>query len=139
MISTVDEGTGGEQLALWGDLEAARVFALAERLCSSELLAHGPKVKGLIEHAGRLWVSTGGCWGDWAGLQRVVPRLAWQGAVFESVKPFGSYDSDAEDGGASVACCTTQTFYGGRLIRHRGKEFVITDERLRVCAPTTTP
>ena len=138
MISTVDDLTSGAQLALWDDLETTRVFAQAERLYSGALLASpayktGAPVKGLVEHAGKLWVCVGILSGGAGGtrhadLQRVVPRADWQGAVFAQPKQY--------------LLCTPATIYTGRLVLYRGQEFVITGDSTTIHADrvqTTTP
>ncbi len=70
-------------------IEAQQLLAQAEKLYSGALLATGPKVKGLIEYSGQHWVSTGGCFGQWADLHRVVPRQDWTGEGFEKANPRG--------------------------------------------------
>ncbi len=98
--------------------EARQLLAQAEKLYSGSLLAQGSKVKGLIQYDGQQWVSTGGCFSQWAKLQRVVPRQDWTGEVFDKSKPHGT--------------CTPETFYTGRLVQHRGQEWVMTDEVLTI-------
>ena len=102
------------------NLEVRQLLDLMEKLYSGALLATGPKVKGLIEYNGKRWVSTGGCFSQSANLQMVVPRQEWIGEVFEGVKPRGT--------------CAPGTFYTGRLVRHRGQEWVITGEVLTITA-----
>ena len=101
-------------------VEVRQLLELMEKLYSGALLSTGPKVKGLIEHDGKQWVSTGGAFGQCAKLQRVVPRQEWTGEVFESPKPHGTY--------------TPETFYTGRLVRHRGQEWVMMDVVLTITA-----
>jgi len=107
-------------------VESRQLLAQAEKLYSGALLATGTKVKGLIDYGGKQWVSTGGCFSQWADLQRVVPRQDWTGEVFvhrmlcKKTKPHDTY--------------TPATFYTGRLIQHRGQEWVMTDEVLTVTA-----
>ena len=102
-------------------VEVRQLLAQMEKLYSGALLATGPKVKGLIEYNGKQWVSTGDCFGQWANLQMVVPRQEWTGDVFENIKPHGTY--------------APETFYTGRLVRHRGKEWVMTGKVLTITAP----
>ena len=101
-------------------VEVRQLLAQMEKLYSGALLAKGPKVKGLIEYNGKRWVSTGGCFSQWAELRMVVLRQEWTGEVFENIKPHGTY--------------APGTFYTGRLVRYRGKEWVMTDVVLTITA-----
>ena len=99
-------------------VEVQQLLAQMEKLYSGASLAKGPKVKGLIEYNGKRWVSTGGCFSQWAELRMVVLRQDWMGEVFENAKPHGTY--------------APETFYTGRLVRHRGTEWVMTGEVLTI-------
>ncbi len=100
------------------------LIARAVALMSLSTLDAG-HVKGLLEHAGALWVVVGrASIGEndlSVDLQGLVPASQYAGETFAQPKPTGTF--------------APGQLYTGRVIMHKGRSYVMTDERLSVRLP----
>ena len=92
-------------------------------LFSGDLLADGPRIRGMVSLAGAHWVVVGG-WGVYHGVrevhaQEVVPRATFTGPIWRRCKYRKEYGEP-------------QDFYVGRLVTWRKEEWVLVRHFLRL-------
>lgn len=93
------------------------------RLFSGDLLAEGPRVRGIVPLAGAHWVVVGG-WGVYHGVrevlaQEVVPRATYSEPIWKRCKYRREY-AEPHD------------FYVGRLVTWKRQEWVLVRHFLRL-------
>jgi len=100
------------------------LIARAAALMSLSTLDAG-HVKGILEHAGAQWVVVGrASMGEHdlgVDLQGLVPASQYAGETFARPKPTGTFPPGQ--------------LYTGRVITHKGRSYVMTDERMTVKLP----